>query len=57
MLFLPRKPLRQNMVRNVNGYNRHVKKHMKEYNYLKALRALREGRNNNPAPKEAFKTH
>ena len=27
---------------------------MKEYNYIKALRALREGRNNNPAHKEAF---
>ena len=28
---------------------------MKEYNYMKALRALREGRNtNNPAHKDAF---
>ena len=27
---------------------------MKEYNYMKALRALREGRNTNPAHKYAF---
>ncbi len=27
---------------------------MKEYNYIKALRALREGRNTNPAHKQAF---
>ena len=27
---------------------------MKEYNYIKALRALREGRNTNPAHKGAF---
>ena len=25
----------------LNVYNKHVKKHMKEYNYIKALRALR----------------
>ena len=42
------------MVRNINVYNKHVKKHMKEYSYLKALRALREGRNTNPAHKDAF---
>jgi hypothetical protein len=42
------------MVRNVNVYNKHIKKHMKEYNYIKALRALREGRNTNPAHKGAF---
>lgn len=49
------KPLRQNMVRNANVYNRHVKKHLKENNYIKALRALHEGRNNNhPAHKQAF---
>ena len=34
--------------------NKHVKKHLKEYNYMKALRALREGRNTNPAHKYAF---
>ena len=51
---LIRKSLRQNMVRNVNVYNRHVKKHMNEYNYIKVLRALREGRNNNLAHKDAF---
>ena len=50
-----KRPLRQNMVRNVNVYNRHVKKHLKENNYIKALRALHEGRNNNhPAHKQAF---
>ena len=27
---------------------------MKEYNYMKALRALREGRNTNPGHKNAF---
>ena len=31
-----RKSLRRNMVRNINVYNKHVKKHMKEYSYLKA---------------------
>ena len=44
-----RKSLRQNMARNINVYNKHVKKHTKEYSYRKALRALREGRNTNPA--------
>jgi hypothetical protein len=42
------------MVRNINVYNKHVKKHTKEYNYMKALRALRECRNTNPARKDAF---
>jgi hypothetical protein len=42
------------MVRNINVYNKHVKKHMKEYSYIKASRALREGRNTNPAHKDAF---
>jgi len=51
---LIRKSLRQNMVRNINFYNKHVKKHMKEYSYIKASRALREGRNTNPAHKDAF---
>ena len=27
---------------------------MKEYSYMKALRAVREGRNTNPAHKDAF---
>ena len=31
-----------------------TKKHVKEYSYLEALRALREGRNTNPAHKGAF---
>ena len=43
------------MARNINVYNKHMKKHMKEYNYMKALRALREGRNvTNPAHKDPF---
>ena len=42
------------MVRNINVYNKHLKKQMKEYSYMKALRALREGRNTNPAHKYAF---
>ena len=42
------------MVRNINVYNQHVKKHVKEYSYLKALRALCEGRNTNPAHKDAL---
>ena len=49
-----RRSLRRNMVRNMNVYNKHVKKHKKEYSYLKALRALREGRNTNPAHEDAF---
>ena len=40
------------MARNVNIYNKHVEKHMKEYKYMEALRALREGRNTNPAHKK-----
>ena len=43
-----RKSLRQNMVRNINVCDKHVRKHMKEYDYMKAFRALREGRNNLP---------
>jgi hypothetical protein len=34
-----------------------TKKHVKEYSYLEALRALREGRNTNPAHEDAFKTY
>jgi hypothetical protein len=30
---------------------------MKERSYLKALKALHEGRNTNPAHKDAFKTY
>ena len=45
------------MVRNINVYNKHLKKQMKEYSYMKALRALREGRNTNPAHKDSFLTH
>jgi hypothetical protein len=32
----------------INVCDKHVRKHMKEYNYMKAFRALREGRNNLP---------
>jgi hypothetical protein len=49
-----RKSLRRNMARNINIYNKHVEKHMKEYKYMEALRALREGRNTNPAHKKMF---
>ena len=52
-----RKSLRQNMVSNITVYNKHVKNHKKKYKYMKALRALREGRNTNPAHKDAFLTH
>ena len=49
-----RKSLRQNMVRNIKVYNKHVKKHRKEHSYIKASRALRDGKNTNPAHKVAF---
>jgi len=42
------------MVRNINVYDKHVKKYMIEHSYLNALRTLREGRNTNPAHKDAF---
>ena len=42
------------MVRNINVYDKHVKKYMIEHIYLNALRTLREGRNTNPAHKDAF---
>ena len=42
------------MVRNIKVYNKHVKKHRKELNYIKALWALRDGRNTNPVHKVAF---
>ena len=54
----PSKPirmsLRQNMVRNIKVYNKHVKQHRKEHSYIKASRALRDGKNTNPAHKVAF---
>ena len=49
-----RKSLRQNMVRNIKVYNKLVRKHRKELNYIKALWALRHGRNTNPVHKVAF---
>ena len=42
------------MVRNIKVYNKHVKKHRKEHSYIKALRALRDGKNTNPVHKVAF---
>ena len=52
-----RKSLRQNMVRNIKVYNKHVKKHRKELNYIKALWALRDGRNTNPVHIKLPLTH
>ena len=40
-----RRSLRQLMVRNENDYIKHVKLHRKKINYMKALGALRKGRN------------
>ena len=42
------------MVRNIKVYNIHVNKHRKEHSYITALRALRDGKNTNPAHKVAF---
>jgi len=42
------------MVSNITVYNKHVKNHKKKYKYMQALRALREGRNTNPAHEDAF---
>jgi hypothetical protein len=42
------------MVRNINVYDQYVKKYKKEHSYLKELRTLCEGRNTNPAHKDAF---
>ena len=43
------------MMRNINVYDQYVnKKYMKEHSYLKALRTLCEGRNTNPAHRDAF---
>ena len=42
-----RKSRRQNMMRNLNGYNGQVKQYMKEYLFKVAMRALCDGRDNN----------
>jgi hypothetical protein len=42
------------MVRNINLYNKQDKNHKKKYNCNEAIRALREGRNTNPAHKDAL---
>lgn len=54
----PSKPLgkssRQNMLRNVNHFNRHVRKHRKRSFYTRVMRALLGSRDINPAHKEFF---
>ena len=54
----PSKPVRksskQNILRNLNHVNRRVRKHRKRSSYTLAMRALVEGRDNNPAHKEFF---
>jgi hypothetical protein len=49
-----RKSSRQNMVRNLNSYGKYIRKHRKRHSYTIALRALFEGRDNNPAHEESF---
>ena len=49
-----RKSSRQNILRNLNHVNRRVRKHTKRSSYTLAMRALVEGRDNNPAHKEFF---
>ena len=55
---MPKKPFRkssrQNMARNLNSYDRNTRKHRKRHSYTIALRALFEGRDNNPAHEEFF---
>ena len=49
-----RKSSRQNMVRNLNSYDKYIRKHRKRHSYTIALRALSEGRDINPAHGEFF---
>ena len=50
-----RKSSRQNMVRNLNFYDKYIRKHRKrQFLYTIALRALFEGRDNNPAREEFY---
>ena len=44
------------MLRNINFYDKyiHIRKHKKRYSYNLAMRALLEGRDNNPAHEEFF---
>ena len=49
-----RKSSRQNMVRNLNSYDKYIRKHRKRHSYTIALRALFEGSDNNPAHEEFF---
>jgi hypothetical protein len=49
-----RKSSRQNMTRNLNSSDKYTRKHRKSHSYTIALRALFEGRDNNPAHEEFF---
>jgi hypothetical protein len=42
------------MVRNLNSYDKYIRKHRKRHSYTIALRALFEGKDNNPAHEEFF---
>jgi hypothetical protein len=42
------------MVRNLNSYDKYIRKHRKRHAYTIALRALFEGRDNNPAHEGFF---
>ena len=41
-------------MRNLNSYDKYIRKHRKRHSYTNALRALFEGRDNNPAHEEFF---
>ena len=45
---------RQNMPRNLNFYDKYIRKDRKRHSYTIALRALFEGRDNNPAHEKFF---
>ena len=49
-----RKLSRHNTVRNLNSYDKYIRKHRKRHSYTIAVRALFEGRDNNPAHEEFF---
>ena len=44
-----RKSSRQNMARNLHSYDKYIRQHRKRHSCTIALRALFEGRDNNPA--------
>ena len=41
-------------MRNLNSFDKYIRKHRKRHSYTNALRALFEGRDNNPAHEEFF---